>query len=182
MYTLSGPCGLRAAIEAQLLGATVVLVERREEFTRHNILKLWKFLLTDFKSLAVKKFVGRFCSGQINHMGIKSLQLFLFKVCLILGIRVFCPCSLIGLRDPENESVGWRAQLAPGAPQDALDFQFGVLIVASGKRVAIEGFNRRSLDAKLAIAVTANFVNNKTRDEANVRKDRILIRMTFVLY
>ena len=54
----AGPCGLRAAIEAQLLGAKVVVIEKREEFTRHNILKLWKFLIQDFKALAVKKFVG----------------------------------------------------------------------------------------------------------------------------
>ena len=58
----------------------VVLVEKRVDFTRHNILKLWKFLLADFKSLAVKKFIGKFCSGQINHVGIRTLQLFLAKV------------------------------------------------------------------------------------------------------
>jgi len=163
----AGPCGLRAAIEAQLLGASVAVVERREEFTRHNILKLWKFLLVDFKSLAVKKFVGRFCSGQINHVGIKALQLFLLKVSLILGVRIFCPCKLINLREPEGgEDDGWRAELDDGAPAEAEEFQFGTLIVASGKRVAVDGFNRRSLDAKLSIAVTANFVNGNTREEA----------------
>ena len=45
-----------------------------------------------------------------------------------------------------------------------------VLVVASGKNVPIEGFDRRSLDAKLAIAVTANFVNSHTAEEAEVRQ------------
>ena len=43
-------------------------------------------------------------------------------------------------------------------------------IIASGKRVPIEGFNRRSLDAKLSIAVTANFVNSATKEEAAVNQ------------
>ena len=33
----------------RLLGAKVLVIEKREDFTRHNILKLWKFLLADFK-------------------------------------------------------------------------------------------------------------------------------------
>ncbi len=49
LVTGAGPCGLRAAIEARLMGAKVLVVERREDFTRHNILKLWKFLIADFK-------------------------------------------------------------------------------------------------------------------------------------
>ena len=44
------------------------------------------------------------------------------------------------------------------------------LVIASGKRVPIEGFDRRSLDAKLSIAVTANFVNTHTPEEAEVRQ------------
>ena len=44
-------------------------------------------------------------------------------------------------------------------------------MVASGKKVCVEGgFNRRSLDAKLSIAVTANFVNGGSREEAQVRE------------
>ena len=40
------------------------------------------------------------------------------------------------------------------------------IVIASGKRVPLEGFNRRSLDAKLSIAITANFVNGGTPEEA----------------
>ena len=68
----AGPCGLRTAIEAQLLGAKVIVIERRDDFTRNNILKPWKFLIDDLKSLGAKKFFGKFCAGNINHVGIRS--------------------------------------------------------------------------------------------------------------
>ena len=113
-----------------MLLSRVVLVEKRVDFTRHNILKLWKFLLADFKSLAVKKFIGKFCSGQINHVGIRTLQLFLAKVssrnricrlidllpkknisqvALILGVELICPCALVELVEPAD-GKGWKAK------------------------------------------------------------------------
>ena len=70
----AGPVGLRTAIEAQLLGARTVIVERRTKFTRNNVLKLWKFLLNDLKSLGAKKFYGKFATGSINHINIRTLQ------------------------------------------------------------------------------------------------------------
>lgn len=48
------------------------------------------------------------------------------------------------------------------------NYVFDMVVVASGKRVPLEGFNRRSLDAKMSIAVTANFVNHGTSDEISV--------------
>ena len=108
----AGPVGLRTAIETQLLGAKTVLVAKRNEFTRNNILKLWKFLLHDFKSLGVKKFVGKFCSGQINHIGIQKLQLFLAKVCMFLGVEIHSPAALVDLVEPTADK-GWRAKFTP---------------------------------------------------------------------
>ena len=64
----AGPVGLRAAIEASLLGAKVDLVEKRTSFTRNNSLHLWPFLITDLKNLGAKKFYGRFCSSTIDHI------------------------------------------------------------------------------------------------------------------
>ena len=81
----AGPCGLRTAIETQLLGATTVILDKREEFTRNNILKLWKFCVEDLKLLAIKKFFGHFSSGSLNHISIKMLQLVLAKVSMLFG-------------------------------------------------------------------------------------------------
>ena len=50
------------------------------------------------------------------------------------------------------------------------DKSYRFLVIGSGKQVPIEGFDRRSLDAKLSIAVTANFVQNHTPEEAEVRQ------------
>ena len=165
----AGPCGLRTAIETQLLGAQTVLLERRDGFSRNNVLKLWKFLMEDLKSLGAKKLYGMFCAGNINHVGIKTLQLILSKVIMLLGVRIITPCKFVDLIEPDNEGRGWRAKIEPANEfMDAYEFRF--LVVASGKNVAIEGFDRRSLDAKLAIAVTANFVNSGTSEEAAVRQ------------
>lgn len=64
----AGPVGLRAAIEASLLGAKVDVVEKRTAFNRNNSLHLWPFLIDDLKVLGAKKFYGRFCSSTIDHI------------------------------------------------------------------------------------------------------------------
>lgn len=64
----SGPCGLRAAIEVALLGAKSVVVEKRDNFSRNNVLHLWPFLITDLRNLGAKKFFGKFCAGAIDHI------------------------------------------------------------------------------------------------------------------
>ena len=63
-----GPCGLRFAIEAALLGAKVVVLEKRNSFSRNNVLHLWPFLIVDLKNLGAKKFFGRFCAGTLDHI------------------------------------------------------------------------------------------------------------------
>lgn len=64
----AGPVGLRAAVEAVLLGAMVDLVEKRDGFTRNNVLHLWSYVVADLKSLGIKKFVGQFGTGGIDHI------------------------------------------------------------------------------------------------------------------
>ena len=63
-----GPCGLRTAIECALLGAKTVLVEKRDRFSRNNVLHLWPYLITDLRNLGAKKFFGKFCAGAIDHI------------------------------------------------------------------------------------------------------------------
>jgi len=70
----AGPCGLRAAIEAQLLGAKVVVVEKRDRISRNNVLHLWPFVIHDLRGLGAKKFFGKFCAGAIDHISIRQLQ------------------------------------------------------------------------------------------------------------
>jgi len=170
----AGPVGLRTAIEAQLLGARVVLVERRPMFTRNNVLKLWKFLIDDLKSLGCKKFYGKFATGSINHINIRSLQLILTKICLMLGVIVYSPCKFVGLAEPvltEEGSLiaGWKAEFEE-TEAGAEGYIFDIILGASGKNCVLDGFSRYSLDARLAIAITANFQNRWTSEEQAVEE------------
>ena len=74
----AGPIGLRTAVETALLGCRTVVVEKRSIFTRNNVLHLWPFLLTDFKSIGAKKFYGKFCAGSIDH--ISKLRILVEKI------------------------------------------------------------------------------------------------------
>uniref|UniRef100_A0A8I3NWA3 Molecule interacting with CasL protein 1 n=1 Tax=Canis lupus familiaris TaxID=9615 RepID=A0A8I3NWA3_CANLF len=92
----AGPCGLRAAVELALLGARVVLVEKRTKFSRHNVLHLWPFTIHDLRALGAKKFYGRFCTGTLDHISIRQLQLLLLKVVLLLGVEIHWGVTFTG--------------------------------------------------------------------------------------
>ncbi|KAG8201584.1 hypothetical protein JTE90_011250 [Oedothorax gibbosus] len=166
----AGPCGLRTAIEAQLLGAKVVVVEKRDRFSRNNVLHLWPFVIHDLRNLGAKKFFGKFCAGSIDHISIRQLQIILLKVALLLGVEVHENVGFEGLVEPpedQQERIGWRAQVSP-PDHPVSQYEFDVLIGADGKRNTLLGFNRKEFRGKLAIAVTANFINKHTMEEARV--------------
>ncbi|XP_072256110.1 F-actin-monooxygenase MICAL3 isoform X19 [Pyxicephalus adspersus] len=169
----AGPCGLRTAIELCFLGAKVVVVEKRDAFSRNNVLHLWPFTIHDLRGLGAKKFYGKFCAGAIDHISIRQLQLILLKVSLILGIEIHVNVEFQGLVEPpedqENERTGWRATVHPkGHPVSESDFD--VIIGADGRRNTLAGFRRKEFRGKLAIAITANFINRNTTAEAKVEE------------
>jgi F-actin monooxygenase len=69
----AGPCGLRVAIEIALLGGRAIVVEKRDSFSRNNVLHLWPHLIHDLKALGAKKFFGKFCAGSIDHISKSNL-------------------------------------------------------------------------------------------------------------
>lgn len=164
----AGPCGLRTAIEAQLLGAKVVVVEKRDRISRNNVLHLWPFVITDLRNLGAKKFYGKFCAGSIDHISIRQLQCILLKVALLLGVEVHEGVSFIDTVEP-SEGYGWRAAVEP-ENHAVSHYEFDVLIGADGKRNTLEGFKRKEFRGKLAIAITANFINKKTEAEAKAEE------------
>ncbi|BES99796.1 Hypothetical protein NTJ_12613 [Nesidiocoris tenuis] len=169
----AGPCGLRAAIEAQLLGAKVVVVEKRDRITRNNVLHLWPFVIHDLKALGAKKFFGRFCAGAIDHISIRQLQCILLKVALILGVEIHEGVGFESLIPPPDDQangrVGWRAETSP-PDHPVSQYEFDVLMGADGKRNTLEGFKRKEFRGKLAIAITANFINRHSEAEARVEE------------
>ncbi|XP_058499393.1 F-actin-monooxygenase mical1 [Solea solea] len=164
----AGPCGLRTAIELSLLGAQVVVLEKRESFTRNNVLHLWPFTIYDLRGLGAKKFYGKFCSGSLDHISIRQLQLILLKVSLLLGVEVHTGVEFQGLIEPSEEN-GWMAKLLP-ASHPAATFQFDVFISAGGGSFVPTGFKHKELRGKLAIGITANFINRHTAAEAQVEE------------
>ncbi|XP_017274751.1 F-actin-monooxygenase mical1 [Kryptolebias marmoratus] len=162
----AGPCGLRTAIELSLLGAQVVVLEKREEFTRNNVLHLWPFTIYDLRELGAKKFYGKFCSGSLDHISIRQLQLILLKVSLLLGVEVHTEVEFQGLIEPTSET-GWMAKLQPPS-HPAATYQFDVFISAGGGRFVPDGFKHKEMRGKLAIGITANFINGNTTAEAQV--------------
>lgn len=168
----AGPCGLRTAIEMALLGAKTVLVEKRDAFSRNNVLHLWPYNIADLKGIGAKKFFGRFCAGAIDHISIRQLQLLLLKASLLLGVEIHVETSFIDVISPKienNEDLGWRALVEPKTSPVSF-FNFDVIIGADGKRNTLEGFKRKCFRGKLAIGITANFMNMRTTAEASVEE------------
>uniref|UniRef100_A0A3B3IDN1 F-actin monooxygenase n=1 Tax=Oryzias latipes TaxID=8090 RepID=A0A3B3IDN1_ORYLA len=169
----AGPCGLRTAIELAFLGARVVLLEKRDAFSRNNVLHLWPFTIQDLRGLGAKKFYGKFCAGAIDHISIRQLQLILLKVALLLGIEIHVNIEFKGLIEPpedqEGERIGWRAEVHPRT-HPVSELEFDVIIGADGRRNTLPGFRRKEFRGKLAIAITANFINRNTTAEAKVEE------------
>ncbi|XP_019375114.1 PREDICTED: protein-methionine sulfoxide oxidase MICAL2 isoform X4 [Gavialis gangeticus] len=168
-----GPCGLRTAIELAFLGAKVVVVEKRDTFSRNNVLHLWPYTIHDLRGLGAKKFYGKFCAGSIDHISIRQLQLILFKVALMLGVEIHVNLEFVKVLEPpedqENQKIGWRAEFLP-VDHPLSEFEFDVIIGADGRRNTLEGFRRKEFRGKLAIAITANFINRNTTAEAKVEE------------
>lgn len=170
----AGPCGLRAAIECQLLGAKVVICDKRDRFSRNNVLHLWPFTVNDLRALGAKKFFGKFCAGSIDHISIRRLQCILLKVALILGVEYHGNISFEKLLEPtisaNNEKLGWRALVSPADHPVGL-YEFDVIMGANGnKRTILPGFKHKVMRGRLAIAITANFINHNTEAEAAVQE------------
>ncbi|XP_052751478.1 F-actin-monooxygenase Mical-like isoform X2 [Galleria mellonella] len=167
----AGPCGLRAAIECQLLGAKVVVIEKRDRMSRNNVLHLWPFVIQDLRALGAKKFFGKFCAGSIDHISIRQLQCILLKVALLLGVEFHEGVSFEELLEPteteNSETLGWRARVSP-LDHPVSQYEFDALLGADGKRNTLQGFKRKEFRGKLAMAITANFINRHTEQEASV--------------
>ncbi|KAJ8265846.1 hypothetical protein COCON_G00149450 [Conger conger] len=159
----AGPCGLRTAIELAFLGAQVVVLEKRDSFSRNNVLHLWPYTIHDLRGLGAKKFYGKFCCGSLDHISIRQLQLILLKVALLMGVEVHTGVEYKGLLEPQVDAkgdvTGWRAELRPQS-HPISSFQFDVFISVGGRRKELRG--------KLAIGITANFINHRTAAEGQV--------------
>lgn len=65
--------------------------------------------------------------------------------------------------------IGWRGVFTP-SDHPVSQYEFDVLIGADGRRNTLEGFKRKEFRGRLAIAITANFINKRTEAEARVEE------------
>jgi hypothetical protein len=103
----AGPCALRAAVEAALLGAELEIFELRSGFHRMNILKLWAWVTEDLLSLGAKTLLPAFLVYQ-DHIGIRELQALLLKICLLLGVKMNWSTCFKDIERAKDGSGAWE--------------------------------------------------------------------------
>ncbi|KAJ3129902.1 hypothetical protein HK098_007656 [Nowakowskiella sp. JEL0407] len=94
----AGPCGLRVAVEAAMVGMKVHIVERRSSFSRHNIIKTWSCTISDLLSLGLQVYYPQFKPHGHLHLGTREIQLCLLKTALLLGVTIeyeTCLCAVV---------------------------------------------------------------------------------------
>lgn len=102
-----------------------------------------------------------------NPQGIRILQCMLLKVCLLLGVKIFDGVEFRRLLEPSGDK-GWMVETSPSC--DASLHQYDIIVGADGKKYCLPGFKAKEFRAKLAIAITVNFVNHNTTTEASVEE------------
>ena len=161
------------ALETQFLGARTTVMESRHSLDRNNVVKLWGFVMEDLRSLGAKKLYPQFGNGSVNHISIRMLQLILLKMALLLGAAVHSRETFLTILPPAGDQHGWLV-VSEVREEDGevsrRQNEYDVVISATGRKVPVKGFHRKSLEAKMAIAITANFVNNKTSAERKVEE------------
>lgn len=109
--------------------------------------------------LGAKVFFPKFCTGDLDHISIKLLQLILLKIGLLLGVRFYAPCEFVDLEQTHLQPLF----NPPNHPIS--DESFDVIVGASGARSVLPGFQFAEDRRALAIGITANFKNKNTLPE-----------------
>lgn len=191
----AGPVGLRCALELHLLGADVVVLERRSSFDRINRLHLWPWCGEDLKGWGAKVLEPPELSfgsdPDFLHIGIGELQMLLFKACLLLGVQVFFGAEYLGSRPVDTESpepAVWEVFskqcdsgiTEPGAdrPGPAAPTQLrgiSILVGADGPRGSVarahcvELVENSGLRKEAALGIVVNFANRQSAAEKRMR-------------
>ena len=115
----AGPVGLRAAVEAALMGMRVHVLEKRDVFSRVNILMLWQPTADDMIAYGGRTFYPKFTNRNIGssplHLGTREIQLVLLKNALLLGVTFSYGSELVAVQAPPASGAGgWHAWAASG--------------------------------------------------------------------
>ena len=100
-------------------------------------------------------------------VGIRILQSILLRVCLILGVKVHVGVTFNRLVEPTNANGGWTVVTTP-TTSPVTGLHFDMVMAADGKQNSLPGFHSKEFRAKLALAITVNYVNSCTKQESSV--------------
>uniref|UniRef100_A0A493SXA4 F-actin monooxygenase n=1 Tax=Anas platyrhynchos platyrhynchos TaxID=8840 RepID=A0A493SXA4_ANAPP len=89
-------------------------------------------------------------------------------MCLHIFV-LLCALFILSLTWSLSTGIGWRALVHPKT-HPVSEYEFEVIIGGDGRRNTLEGFRRKEFRGKLAIAITANFINRNTTAEAKVEE------------
>ena len=137
----AGPVGLRAAVEAALMGQCVTVVEARAVFSRVNILMLWQCTADDLFAYGAKAFYPRFTNRHIGdsplHLGTREIQLVLLKNALLLGVAFAYGTELVALQPPAAaDGACWRCWALRASSTETHQTSGGVLSFKPNKAPA----------------------------------------------
>lgn len=122
-----GPAGLSAAIQAHLLGANVTVIEKRQTYTRNNILFLYEPSLDVFKQwgVVIPEIEILSLHGQVRGLVlIKDLEEALKKRASDLGINV--------INGTFEDFVGTEKSIAISTPLELIELPYDLAVVADG--------------------------------------------------
>ncbi|KAG3027717.1 hypothetical protein JG687_00002272 [Phytophthora cactorum] len=170
----AGPVGLRAAVETALLGGQVIVLEKREQFSRENMLHLWPWVVQDLVSLGAKVFFPQFGkSSSYFHVSMRQLQVILLKVALLLGVTVYPSTDFESIERPGlEESGGLPFYTLVTRPQIPV-MEFTAVLGASGtsdKLAQPAGISRFVYSNKEALGIVCYFPNLGTSDETKAKE------------
>ena len=107
----------------------------------------------------------------MDKKGIKKLQCILLKAALLLGVQVLFNVSFEKICEPPEANNGWSVQ-TPSASKETSNYlnktRFSCVIGADGRRNTLPGFKRLEMRGRLALGITANFVNARTQLDAQL--------------
>ena len=75
--------------------------------------------------------------------------------------------TFVRLIEPTNANSGWTVATTPTS-SPVTSHHFDMIVGADGKQNSLPGFHSKEFRAKLALAITANYVNSFTKQESSV--------------
>ena len=87
----------------------------------------------------------------MNHISIRILQIVLLKMCLLLGAQVRIKETFKNINKPKSDK-GWTVISEVRGDEGTFyehEEEYDIVICATGRKVPIQGFERKCLEAKM---------------------------------